>query len=125
MKTALHRNSGEPDVFRRVYRWGSAIVMLALLFPFAGQASAQEQGPSPNGSPVAGQALGPFDFKGDLRDLPIADLDANARHEPLRPKPPPGQKPAPQKRSPQDPLVPYSSIKLASPAPFTPPPFID
>jgi len=126
MKTALHRNSGEPGAFRMLCRWGSAILMLALIFAFVGHASAQGQGQPPNGNPVAGQALGPFEFKGDLRDLPTADLDANARHQPLRPKPAPGQKPGtPQKRSPQDPLLPYSSLKLASPAPFTPPPFVD
>src|SRR5258708_121135 len=127
MKTATHRNFGEGSALRMLCRWSSAIpaLTLALIFPFASQALAQGQGQPPNGKPVAGQALGPFDFKGALRDLPKADLNANARHQPLRPKPASGQITGSLQGGPPDPLLPYSSPNLPSPAPFTPPPFID
>src|SRR5258706_16026642 len=109
MRIVTHSNSGEQGARRVLCRWASAFLALtmALVLPFLGQALAQGQ--PPNGKPVAGQGLGPFDFKGDLRSLPKADLKANARHQNLRPKSPPGLTTGAAHGGPPDPLVPYSS----------------
>ncbi|HEV2198599.1 MAG TPA: DUF11 domain-containing protein [Bryobacteraceae bacterium] len=94
----------------------------ALLLVPANQAFAQ----GVSSGPVVGQALGPFVFNGDLRSLPNADLNANAK---LRSHPralPTGLITGPPQGGPPDPLLPPSSSqKTASSAPFIASPIVN